>query len=323
MMKTFNETVLAGVRCGRTATGATEHRGVCMFQVGHGSRIERGANVPVPDLLEQMIVLGNTANPVFIEHLGGQWHLDHAQRLVPEQGSARLATPENNFAVAPDGAIWNASLGRLHVRRPSDGYSNPLRCPAAPSSCRTARPSPGQACIRHGGRWAGWAFCCVVIAWRPWCRARSPAGAYRVSARLAALQGAGHWRQRGSVLPARLDATGHLRQLGQVDADDGSWWRSSVAELRQQQGLLLSTDDESYLVPMQLPGCETMCQSRCAGRSLWCLAWEGIRIAPIPGAISPPWITFLAFGRLDGFSPFRPGAALQQMSVDDWQRVPD
>ncbi len=65
-MKTFNRLCWLALVAAAPLQAQPSAADFCMFQVGHGSRIERGANVPVQDLLEQMIVLGNTANPVFI-----------------------------------------------------------------------------------------------------------------------------------------------------------------------------------------------------------------------------------------------------------------
>jgi len=104
-----------------------------------------------------------------------------------------------------------------------------------------------------------------------------------------------------------LDATGHLRQMGQVDADDGSWWRSRVAELREQQGLLLSTDDESYLVPMQLQDGNYVPQQMRRQKPV-VLSTGGHPDRADTGRYFPSLDRVLAFGRLDGFSPFRPGA---------------
>lgn len=321
-MKTFNRLCWLALVAAAPVPAQPSAADFCMFQVGHGSRIERGANVPVPDLLEQMIVLGNTANPVFIEHSGGQWHLDHTQRLVPEQGSARLATPENNFAVAPDGAIWNASLGRLHVRRPSDEIFQPValsgrpvilpdRAPIAWSSLYQAPVVAGQEglYLLRGDRLAP--------------LVQSPSAGL---GRIVFLRDLPHFRALAIGDSEDrfflLDATGHLRQMGQVDADDGSWWRSRVAELREQQGLLLSTDDESYLVPMQLQDGNYVPQQMRRQKPV-VLSMGGHPDRADTGRYFPSLDRVLAFGRLDGFSPFRPGAALQQMSVDGWQRVPD
>ena len=55
-MKTFNRLCWLALVAAAPVQAQPTAADFCMFQVGHGSRIERGASVPVPDLLEQMLV---------------------------------------------------------------------------------------------------------------------------------------------------------------------------------------------------------------------------------------------------------------------------
>lgn len=289
----------------------------CMFQVGEGYRVdEKGQSSPSPKLIDYKVELADTSNPVFTEWPSGQWHLDHQLRLAREEGSAQLVALQKLFAVAPDGSVWNASGGRLHVRRPGDEVFRPVEL-SAPVP-KLPEDAPIVWSDLHSA---------ILVA--------GESGLYRLhESRLKPLPLAEVGSQRIFFLRNLpqfmalaigdrdnrffvLDATGRLQRMDDVEASERHWWFSKVAELHEQQAAVLSSSHESFLLPIERQdGVAVVQQAR-----------------PMPRVIGPgsPAIadvgryfsavdSFLAFGRVADWWPFRQ-TALQRLDAEGWQAV--
>ena len=288
----------------------------CMFQVDQGGRVdEHGARFP--DLLDYMVELEDTANPVFIQRPDRQWHLDRDLKLVREEGSAQLAALHKNFAVAPDGSVWNASGGRLHVRRPGDEVFQAVVMDASPANLRDEAPivwSSLYGAIVLAGEQGLYVLRGERLEPLPISEGVEPD-------RIFFLRDLPQFKTLaiGDIENNyfMLNAAGRLQHMKEVKASDRYWWFSDVTELHEQQAVVLSSSHESFLLPIERQdGVAVVQQARPAPRVIG----PGSPAIADVGRYFSAVDSFLAFGRVADWWPFR-HTALQRLDAEGWQAV--